>query len=139
MELCWLLWIQTHIKLWSISKKYLSWQNLYCKNSMNGYENEKWKICRINFHFVSALPEFNLNQNFLESIVDICSVHVRHLLPSSTNDISPSMDDISPSIDDIQGYFAKKLSSARLAPWVKKPSYLEKQKMSWLPTFLPIF
>ena len=33
----------------------------------------------------------------------------------------------------------KKLGSARLALSFKKPSYLEKQKMSWFPTFLPIF
>ena len=33
----------------------------------------------------------------------------------------------------------KKLGSARLALSSKKSSYLEKQKMSWFPTFLPIF
>ena len=33
----------------------------------------------------------------------------------------------------------KKLGSARLALSYKKPSYLEKQKLSEFPTFLPIF
>ena len=33
----------------------------------------------------------------------------------------------------------KMLGSARLVLSLKKPSYLEKQKMSWFPTFSPIF